>query len=153
MKVNKSNIESLRRLINLINSQLENKESLSEFDAKILYSYVSEENLLELLDVLSSVKKTNINKIIRHVNLREKNKNESKIKNSIEINYDLETTLKIFNELSDDEISDKYRLVQLKAMYLSLFSENPAKSKNKTDIIKVIRNYIYTCNRAKAFRI
>lgn len=151
MKLGKSDLNLLQKLINIINSISDSNKDGIEVDIESVYEYIDKEDLVDFLSVLGNVKKSSINNIRKIVDKDKNDKNYKKLLISDKIEYTIEETLEIFNNLTDDKIIKGYKLQELKSMYYSLYSQNPSKSKNKQDIVSTIRNYIYVSMRAKAF--
>lgn len=151
MKLGKSDLNLLQKLINIINDISDSNKDDSAVDIESVYEYIDKEDLVDFLSVLGNVKKSSINNIRKIVDKDKNDKSYKKLLKSDKIEYTSEEILKIFNNLTDDEIIKGYKLQELKSMYYSLYSQNPSKSKNKQDIVSTIRNYIYVSMRAKAF--
>lgn len=151
MKLGKSDLNLLQKLINIINDISDSNKDDSAVDIESVYEYIDKEDLVDFLSVLGNVKKSSINNIRKIVDKDKNDKSYKKLLKSDKIEYTSEEILKIFNNLTDDEIIKGYKLQELKSMYYSLYSQNPSKSKNKQYIVSTIRNYIYVSMRAKAF--
>lgn len=151
MKFDTNNIELLDKLIenfnNILISDINNDKSKIEF----LYEYVDKEDLPKLLKVLSKLKKNNIYLIEKAMCINNRKRINS-INTNVD-NYSFEEILDIFNNLDDEKIIKEYKLQDLIVMYYKIYYEKPSSNKTKQDIITVIRNYIYTSNRAKAFNL
>ena len=150
----KINIDTIRNVINLINDMFDKKDDFSNINIESLYQYGSKENIVEVLEILNTIKKSNLNKTIKMIKGNQKNR-ENGQRNNVNKNerYLNEDILKIFYDLTDEDIMSKFKLVELQSMYMCLYSEKPSSGKTKQDIVDVIRNYIYTSNRANAFRL
>ena len=72
-----------------------------------------------------------------------------------DITYSKGIVLELFAKHSDEELKTEYTFSVLKMMYDALYYVNgkkPLTPKSKGDIIKNIRNYIYSIERAKMFK-
>jgi hypothetical protein len=156
MKIEKNTLELLDLLINKINNTFDKNEEIGIGNLGKLYEYISQDDLNEFLKIINKVKKGSVTRAIKISSVSKKKINNNTYvhqEKQIENKYSFEEISNIFNTFDNENINQRFKLVDLKDMYFSLFSEEPSKSKSKRDLINSIRNYFYSSNRANAFKL
>lgn len=153
INIGKNEIDLLKNIIDDINeiAEININEPLFKERITLLYDKISKEDLQLFLMIMNKIKKVNINKMKKLLKENNKNLEQARINENIIAKFSLDEIEKIFETLTDDEINKKYKLSDLQAIYLSLYRRMPVKNKSKKVLIEIIRNYIHTINRAKAF--
>lgn len=151
MKTYEINIDLLNQILSFINELSFNSNELNEVNIEQLYKYISKDDLIELLNILNKIKKSNLKKIYTLLRSEENDLEQDNLK--IESGFCTNDVINIFNELTNEAIQNKYSLKELKSMYYCIYSEAPSKNKTKKNIVDIIRNYIYISNRASEFNL
>lgn len=151
-----NDIEMLNKVIDFINSNksvgYKNNKCISEELGK----FISEEEFLEILRILKKINKRNIVELEKVLMFRKKKcKAEENKKNKVEITkkvYSYDTIVDIFGKMTNEEISNKYKLKDLVIMYKCIYGKEPTTNKRKSDLIILVRDNIHASNRGKAFK-
>ena len=152
MNLNRDSIKVLDEIIACVNNVDCDLETYKN-NLYLISQKISSDDFKLLLSLLKKVNKTNTTKAYRLVCEPQKTAiHNSSLRN---ISYTEEHVLENFYSNSDKEMETQYNLVQLKGMYDTIYSrgnKKPLVPKSKKEIIKAIRNYIYSIERSKMFK-
>lgn len=138
------NIESFINVVLFF--QNEQKFDEEKFINKCKELEFSEEDIEKYLILLNSVNKKNIAKLLKQL----KYKDMKDEKEKVNIIYSENDILECFKN-DDEYIIDKFKISDLKYMYISIYNQEPRKGMKKQDLINSIRNRIRIISRANGF--
>lgn len=141
-------VDDLQEVIDKINLVGFSNDDFKQGALIINDNQISKEAFVRLLNQLKSIDKKKLSKTIN--NLKPvKNKRHLEPCTGLTA-YSLNDIFDIFLK-ADEDITEEYSLDNLKQMYIVVFPESNYKSKKKNDIVRAIRDYIYTNKRSQIF--
>lgn len=144
LRLSNRNIENFINI--LLGFQNEQKFEEEKIINKFKELKFSEEDIEKYLILLNSIKKKNIEKLLKKL----KNKDIKDEKEKVTIIYSEDDILECFKN-DDEYIIDKLKISDLKCMYISIYNQEPRKGMKKQDLINSIRNRIRIISRANGF--